>query len=355
MDFYIFASIINNSCSRPMEKTPEISIIVPIYNVEKYLRDCLDSIKSQTFTDWECILIDDCSPDGSGAICDEYAAGDSRFRVIHNHPNGGVAKARNLGIRAVKGEYIGFVDPDDWIETDHFQTLYELITTYRVDMAQVGLIQEYKGYCRQKPLTKTMQILDQKKVVRELFLGSSLPNYLCNKLLLRDIVSPDFPEGHVFEDMYIFNLWARNIHSAVLSPKMSYHYRRRVGSITYSRLVHTVIDYLQTSYERTKILRGIEPDAFSANEANLYLWKAAILSGKRIARYVEDSQDRQQAIEKVIQLTQNFPSPEIKVLGLKRWWRANLIRKYPRCFCALMRFVFLFDFHTRYRVRSLYD
>lgn len=338
-----------------MEKTPEISIIVPIYNVEKYLRECLDSIKSQTFTNWECILIDDCSPDGSGAICDEYAAGDSRFHVIHNHPNGGVAKARNVGIKAAKGKYIGFADPDDWIEKDHFRTLYELITTYRVDMAQIGFIDEYKGFCRYRPLTKDRQLINRKGVVRGIFLDSSLPSYLWNKLFLRKIVTTEFPEGQVFEDMYVLNLWARNIHTAVLSPEMFYHYRRRVGSITNLKNAHVLMDYLQTIYYREKTLRAIEPDAFSTHEASLHLWKAAINAGKTIARYVENGQERQQAIETIAQLTQDFPSPRIKVLGLKKYWRVYLLRKRPHCFCALMRFVFLFDFHAHYRARSLYD
>lgn len=95
--------------------SPKITIIVPVYNVERYLRRCLDSIAAQTFTDWECILIDDGSPDASGAICDEYVANDGRFRVIHQE-NRGVSVARNAGLDAARGEWIVFVDSDDWIE-----------------------------------------------------------------------------------------------------------------------------------------------------------------------------------------------------------------------------------------------
>ncbi|HFU5892253.1 TPA: glycosyltransferase family 2 protein, partial [Enterococcus faecium] len=90
----------------------EISIIVPIYNVEQYLRKCVDSILAQTFTDFEVILVDDGSPDNSGAICDEYAKLDSRVRVIHKE-NGGLSDARNAGIEIAKGKYLGFVDSDD--------------------------------------------------------------------------------------------------------------------------------------------------------------------------------------------------------------------------------------------------
>ena len=97
-----------------MSNIPKISIIVPVYKVEQYLRRCLDSIVAQTFTDWECILVDDGSPDGSGTICDEYAFHDSRFRVIHRQ-NAGVSAARNAGLDAAQGKWILFSDSDDWL------------------------------------------------------------------------------------------------------------------------------------------------------------------------------------------------------------------------------------------------
>ena len=104
--------------------SPKVSIIVPVYKVEQYLRRCLDSIIAQTFTDWECILIDDGSPDKSGAICDEYAECDGRFRVIHQE-NKGVSAARNAGLDAARGEWIGFVDSDDWIEGSYLESLFK--------------------------------------------------------------------------------------------------------------------------------------------------------------------------------------------------------------------------------------
>lgn len=105
-----------------MSNTPLISIIVPIYNVEKYLRQCLDSILVQTFEDWECILVDDGSPDSSGSICDEYAQKDPRFRVVHKE-NGGVSSARNVGLSYVKGEWIFFSDSDDYLAPDCLKIL----------------------------------------------------------------------------------------------------------------------------------------------------------------------------------------------------------------------------------------
>lgn len=118
-----------------MPSTPAVSIIVPVYNVEKYIERCLDSIIAQTFTDWECILVDDGSPDASGRICDEYASKDSRFGVIHKK-NGGVSSARNAGLDAARGEWIGFVDPDDWIESETFRTAIETAEKENADIVQ---------------------------------------------------------------------------------------------------------------------------------------------------------------------------------------------------------------------------
>lgn len=105
-----------------MKDNIQLSIIVPVYNVEEYLPRCLESIANQTFKDFECILVDDGSPDKSGEICDDFAQKDSRFRVIHQK-NAGVGAARNVGLNEAKGEWIGFVDSDDWIDEEMFHFL----------------------------------------------------------------------------------------------------------------------------------------------------------------------------------------------------------------------------------------
>ncbi len=116
----------------------EISVIVPVYNVEKYLRECIDSVIAQSFTDWELILVDDGSPDQCGAICDEYAARDARVRVIHKE-NGGVGRARNTGLLAAEGKYVTFIDSDDWIEQNMLRDLHNSITEANADCAVCGL------------------------------------------------------------------------------------------------------------------------------------------------------------------------------------------------------------------------
>ena len=123
------------------EKGELISIIVPIYNVEKYLRQCLDSIMNQTYRNFECLLINDGSPDNSADICREYVSKDSRFRYFEKE-NGGISSARNLGIEHSKGEYITFIDSDDWVDSDYLEVLYNSLVDERADIA----ISTYKQF-----------------------------------------------------------------------------------------------------------------------------------------------------------------------------------------------------------------
>ena len=118
---------------------PEISVIVPVYNCEKYIGKCIESILNQTFKDLELILIDDGSADESGKICDEYKIQDKRVKVIHEK-NSGVSIARNVGINVAKGKYIGFVDSDDYLAPDMYESLYENLMKSHADVAICGIM-----------------------------------------------------------------------------------------------------------------------------------------------------------------------------------------------------------------------
>ncbi|MDE6245397.1 MAG: glycosyltransferase [Treponemataceae bacterium] len=134
----------NERTTEKSQNSPKISVIVPVYNVEKYLRRCLDSIRAQTFTDFECICVDDGSPDGSGKILDEYAESDGRFRVIHQE-NAGVSAARNAGLDIARGEWIAFVDSDDWIEPKTYEVAYKTAIEKSADLVQWNVVMERAG------------------------------------------------------------------------------------------------------------------------------------------------------------------------------------------------------------------
>ena len=131
---------------------PKLSVIVPVYNTEEYLRECIDSILAQTFTDFELILVNDGSTDGSGAICDEYAGKDPRIRVIHQQ-NGGITVARKSGVRVACGEYVTFVDSDDWIEREMYATMLDYGQKAAPDIVICGmLIETSKGILPRKEI-----------------------------------------------------------------------------------------------------------------------------------------------------------------------------------------------------------
>ena len=125
-------------------KTPSLSIIMPVYNVERYLREAVDSVIAQTFTDWELILIDDGSPDNCPAICDSYAAADPRIRVIHQ-ANGGLSAARNSGLEISEGRVIGFVDSDDRIDSRMYEKMIAAMTKHNADMVLCGYCFEWRN------------------------------------------------------------------------------------------------------------------------------------------------------------------------------------------------------------------
>ena len=202
---------------------PKISVIVPVYKAEHYLARCVDTLLAQTFDDFEAILVDDGSPDNSGAICDEYALKDKRVRVIHQ-PNAGVSMARQKGLDNARGEYVIHADPDDWVEPDMLKELYAKVKEEDADMVICDFYAHYGEkvvYERQQPSS-----LDPNTVLCDLF--KHLHGSCWNKLVRRvcflkfDI---QFSEGVSFcEDLLINStLLQHNIKVAYLSNAF-YHY-----------------------------------------------------------------------------------------------------------------------------------
>ena len=229
-----------------------ISIIVPIYNVEQYLRECVDSILAQSFSDIEILLIDDGSSDGSGKICDEYATKDSRIRVFHTE-NRGVSAARNRGLIEARGEYIGFVDADDWIEKDMFQVLLTRMeetgseVVFGCAWREEGGRSMVKGYDHEEIFTPT-------EAVRAMIL-EQLANAVWNKLYKaecwRGVL---FTEGKVYEDISTTYKAVLNAHQVATTSACTYHYRYRENSITASLSIEKLKDYWYVCVDRYEMI-----------------------------------------------------------------------------------------------------
>lgn len=222
---------------------PQISIIVPIYKVEKYLSECVNSLTAQTFTDIEIILVDDGSPDNCGAMCDEFAKQDKRITVIHKK-NGGLSSARNAGIKAATGNYICFVDSDDLVSADYCKSLFELIDGTEYDYA-VGGVYRFKDGAFTEPSKPEKEVLAVGNIqLLEMQIDRKSEFGVWNKLYKREIFdSLQFADGRLNEDV----IWSSDIaahckNGAILTNEPVYYYRMREGGIVSQQAAKGSVD-----------------------------------------------------------------------------------------------------------------
>lgn len=227
-----------------------ISVIIPIYNVEPYLKKCLDSLSAQTFTDVEFILIDDGSTDQSGEIASVYSDADSRFFVYHT-PNHGLSAARNLGIEKARGEWLMFVDPDDYVMSDFCETPYEAAMRENADM----VIFQWKmvggwGSVARKNKAVVKGIVNPETAVRY---GAS---YAWNKLYRRELFDRiRYPENRVFEDVATTHKLIFKANRILMLSNVFYYHVHRKDSISHSRTVKNARDAFLSSLERAEYLK----------------------------------------------------------------------------------------------------
>lgn len=216
-----------------MRGKPVLSIIVPVYNSELYMRKCFDSILDQTLNEFELILVNDGSTDSSGDICDEYKTKDNRVKVIHSK-NQGHGGARNLALDIAKGEYIGWVDADDWIEADMFEALYESAKKYEADIVESGYI-EHTGDRERSTINIDQPLIGEQKVALTEFFSARMSPGLWNKLYRRDLIgNTRFPAGRIHVDFYFNVLMVLKPLKYVRVPVANYHYIVRDSNITNS-------------------------------------------------------------------------------------------------------------------------
>ncbi len=229
-----------------MEK---ISIIVPVYNVEPYIHKCVDSILAQTYSNIEVILVDDGSPDNCGIICDEYAEKDDRVVVIHKE-NGGLSDARNAGIDKATGEYIGFVDSDDYIAPDMYEKLYKSLKENNAEIAVcnvVKVIDDTYDYSSVQSDT-VMSGRD--------FLFNPPPNVhwtvAWNKLYIKNIFNNlRYPKGRLYEDTFVIHKVMLHTKCVVCLSDRLYYYVNRSGSIMNTKIViKNMVDRAESFFQR---------------------------------------------------------------------------------------------------------
>ncbi|MBR0342878.1 MAG: glycosyltransferase [Oscillospiraceae bacterium] len=221
---------------------PKISVIIPVYNVDKYLRRCLDSVRHQTYTNLEIILVDDGSTDKSGSICDEYAALDERILVIHKE-NGGVSSARNAGIDMAAGDYIGFVDSDDYIDEDMYEYLYDVIRASGADVVHCGIYDRYADRVYSNNDPDLYEVTDNITTLRLLLEANVCDMHIFNKLFLACICKQVRFEDYTLNEDALFMADIMKIaDKAVITSKPKYHYYHRPESLTSSPVSVSLTD-----------------------------------------------------------------------------------------------------------------
>ncbi len=279
-----------------------VSVIIPVYNGEEYLPPCLDSMAAQTLGDMEVILVDDGSSDGSGALCDAYAARDGRFSVIHQ-PNRGVVSALLAGLAAAAGTYVGFVDADDWVDADYFAHLYDRARQTGADVVQAERIEER---ARPEPLiqpeTRIYEGAEDMARLMEMFFTlfrfenarRPITYARWDKLYRRELIGPNLgllDEGLYLSEDALFNaaMLPDCKRVAVLSGTPKYHYRIRSGSNSHRFDPREMerIAQLHADLVRVAGAKGVDPalpELYTGYGAYCRIYAAAGLPGVSVAQ-----------------------------------------------------------------------
>ncbi len=253
-----------------------ISIIVPVYKVEPYLRQCVDSVLGQTYRDIEVLLIDDGSPDHCGEICDEYGRKDQRVRVFHTE-NRGLSAARNLGLSEAQGDYIGFVDSDDWIEPEMFNTMLSGTENANADMISCASWREYPG-SRQEQRSRDA-VYTGKDSLKALIEGN-ISSYVWGKLYHRALLQGiSFPVGKLYEDISTIHQIIGGSNKTVSVQDAFYHYRQRPESIMSKKnSARNLIELAEAYVSRYFWFREHEEELFAEKQDELLRHAAGSIS-----------------------------------------------------------------------------
>ena len=237
----------------------KVSIVVPIYNVEKYINRCVDSIINQTHKNLQIILVDDGSPDNCRKIVDEYAKQDSRIEIIHKE-NGGLSDARNFGVRKITGDFTLFVDSDDWLDKKMVETMVSTINKFNADIVQAAFYYAYKDHLlyddRFYKEDSEPVIYNNNELMKELVINDKVKNFAWGKLyktsLIKDI---PFKKDVLFEDVFWAHNVMKNVNKYVIIHKPLCYYLQRDDSIVATYSIRN-LDILKALKERHKFIES---------------------------------------------------------------------------------------------------
>lgn len=284
---------------------PLISVIVPVYNVEKYLRKCVDSIINQTYNNIEILLIDDGSTDGSGAICDEYS---QRYDIVtaYHKQNGGLSSARNYGIERAKGEFIGLVDSDDYIHEEMYDRLYTLLVENDADLSECKLADVYNGKVRSSNKKIEVLIVNSETAIDYAFKAEIASVAAVDKLYRRSLFdNVRYPEGKTIEDGYVIVDILSACSKIVISTEQLYYYVHRKGSITTNAFSKKNLDAIITYEKNYNIIKNKYPAIVDTAKMRL-CWAYFYVLDKIIYDKTAENRDIKKDVIKYLRANYSF-------------------------------------------------
>lgn len=312
---------------------PKISVIIPIYKVEKYLHRCIDSVVNQTYKNLEIILVDDGSPDKCPKICDEYADKDSRIKVIHKS-NGGLSDARNVGITSATGNYISFIDSDDYIAKDFFSTLFETMYSQNSDIVECSVVKFYENnHFDAYNDDFSINTYVTQDALSALIAESQFRQHVWNKLYKSSLISGiSFEVGKLNEDeFWTYQIFARAKRVTKINKTM-YYYFQRESSIMGNTYNLRRLDALEGKAARQEFIENKFPEL--AVQAKIDFIASCIYAYQCVLKYMKKD-EKKEAIRKINKYRKLYKvsDEELKYVDddLVKWIRFANISFYGCC------------------------
>ena len=304
-----------------------ISIIVPVYHVEAYIKRCVDSILRQTISDIEIILVDDGSNDNCPEICDDYSLRDSRIKVIHKK-NGGLSDARNAGLAVARGEFIAFVDSDDWLAPLYLEKLLRGLQEADADICECEIYRTSGETCSET-LVSTAVVYDTVHALEQLIQDGQLHQYVWNKLYRRKTIGDiSFSKGKTNEDEF----WTYHVFGqakkVVKISDVLYNYYQRPDSIMGAGYNIKRLDALEAKTQRQQYLERNFPELSTEAKINLYF--SCVYAGQMVLKYIpkQDLQFAEECINKYVNASQLRNDEISSLVGGSKFWYQILRRNF---------------------------
>ena len=323
----------------PTQSRPLISVIVPVYNVAKYMDRCMKTVCGQTYKNLEILVIDDGSTDGSSALCDKWAAADSRIRLIRQ-PNQGLSAARNTALDVATGEWIAFVDSDDWIERDMYEGLCRVAVENDADIVACGHIREYSKKSKVRSVSDIVKTVTPDEALKMVVEDRRLQKHVWSKIYRRRLFNEvRFPVGEIYEDIAVSHLLLHQANRVVLVDKSYYHYRIRRDSL--SRVPSINADkesqyFRQITRQSDYVMKNVK-----WKDAGFYLHRRGVRCISHLL-LLPKSEDIDKKVEVIIATMRShhfyYTAQFAPIIFLKRLWIMHHLRSYRHAYRFIERF-----------------